>query len=396
MALGLVTGPVLGGLSLFLTFVSVVLLPFGIGIALVCALPRVLDGLAAPERARTRALLRADLPPLAPRWHRRPSRSGVRDAAGDARAWRTLAWLAGQALLGPVVFALVVGVVWGWPVFLVTLPTWLWSVDRLPLGLVTLTSGTDAAVAVVVGLLLTPVSWFLTKGAGRLLARSATRWLGPDVRARLEAQVAELERTRAIAVSAAESERRRMERDLHDGAQSRLVSLAVTLALAEEALDRDVEQSRSLLREARAAAVSANEELRALARGLAPTVLRTRGLRAALDGLAGTSQVPVAVRTERYTRGADEQVESALYFVAAEALTNAVKHAGAALLEVDLSTIPTGWVLEVRDDGSGGAVLRPGGGLAGLRDRLAPLDGTLTVDSGPGGTVVRVWVRGTP
>lgn len=388
VAVGLVSGPVLGGVALLGVLLSYLLVVVHLT-QLVRLLPPGVRALAAPERSRLRGLLGADTPSPP----RRPL-LGFAAAARDRQTWRDTGFLAGQVVLGPLAFA-VVAAVWGLPVFLLSLLAWGWRVDRVPLGVVTLTSGLDVLLAALAGLLLLPVAALLVRAFGRALAGFAERSLGADVHARLAvatARAEELERTRAIAVSAAAGERKRLERDLHDGAQSRLVSLAMTLALAEEALGRDPESSRELLQEARADAVTAVEELRTLSRGLAPTVLRARGLLAGLDALAAAQPVPTSVTATAYADPAPEEVETALWFAAAEALTNAAKHAAATSVEVRLASDADGWLLVVADDGAGGAVAGPGGGLAGLRDRLAPLDGVLDVDSGPSGTSVMVQV----
>ena len=384
-AVGLVLGPVLGGVALLAVLLSYVLALLYVGVPLVRRLPPAVRALAAPERARLRGLLGADTPS--------PPARGPAGMALDPQTWRDLGWLGGQTVLGPLAFTAVAGL-WGGPLFLLTLPTWSWAVDRFPLGLLTVTNERDALLAALVGLLLLPVAARLVRLLGAGTARAAETALGADVHVRLAAATAraqELERTRSIAVSAAAGERRRLERDLHDGAQSRLVSLAVTLALAEESLERDPAGSRALLQEARADAVTAVDELRTLSRGLAPTVLRARGLPAALDALAAGVPVAVTVTTTGYTRAAPEDLESALYFAAAEALTNVAKHAGAAHVEVVLSAGDDGWRRGVADDGRGGVRTAAGGGLAGLRDRLAPFDAVLEVDSPlGGGTTVTV------
>ena len=193
-------------------------------------------------------------------------------------------------------------------------------------------------------------------------------------------------RTRIIA--AADEARRRLQRDIHDGAQQRLVTSLIHLQLADERLDGDSAAARRELRAAMESARRGLDELRDLAAGLHPSVLTVGGLGAALDALAGRSPVPVTVAAPE-ARYAPE-TEAAVYFLVAEALTNVGKHAHASRAEVLVVDHATSLDVVVSDDGVGGARLPEGRGLRGLRDRVVALGGTFTVDSGPGpGTVVR-------
>jgi signal transduction histidine kinase len=196
-----------------------------------------------------------------------------------------------------------------------------------------------------------------------------------------------LTRTRRGAVDVQAAELRRIERDLHDGAQARLVALSMHLGRAEARLD-DQPELADLLRQAREEAGSAISELRDLARGISPPVLADRGLAAALDGLGRRSAIPVTVDAQ-IDRRPPPVVETAAYFVAAEALTNAAKHTGGAAARVRAVEENDVLIVEVSDSGRGGA--NPdGGGLTGLRHRVEALDGRLTVTSPVGGgTVVR-------
>jgi signal transduction histidine kinase len=200
----------------------------------------------------------------------------------------------------------------------------------------------------------------------------------------LREHVDDLRDARARIIAAADAERRRIERDLHDGAQQRMVSLAVKLGLAEAKLHDDADAAARLIAEAREEAQLAVKELRELARGIHPAVLSDRGLGPALEALAARAPVPVDV-TGVPEDPLPRPVEAAVYFVTAEALTNVAKYAQADTVSVML-TIDDGSVrLEIRDDGVGGADSSAGGGVAGLCDRVEALDGTLTVDSPLGG-----------
>jgi signal transduction histidine kinase len=207
-------------------------------------------------------------------------------------------------------------------------------------------------------------------------------------REELEERIETLETTRAGAVDVQESELRRIERDLHDGAQARLVALGMNLGMAEQKLAADPTAARELVSEARIGIEEALRELRDLARGIHPPVLSDRGLEAAISALADRSAIPVTVTADVPERPS-APVETAAYFVAAEALTNAAKHADATRVEVRIVRRPKALVVEVADDGRGGAD-SAGSGLTGLRRRVEALDGTLLVVSPPeGGTTLR-------
>jgi signal transduction histidine kinase len=189
--------------------------------------------------------------------------------------------------------------------------------------------------------------------------------------------------TVARITAAADHERRRLERDLHDGAQQRLVSLALVLRAVEAQLVNDPEAARHQLAGAREELALALDELRDLARGIHPAVLRDRGLAPALDALAARAPVTVelvALPRERLP----EPVETAAYYLVAEALTNVARHAGATVVTVGVTRTGDRVRVEVRDDGAGGADTGRGSGLRGLADRLEGLGGSLEVDSPPG------------
>lgn len=206
--------------------------------------------------------------------------------------------------------------------------------------------------------------------------------------AALKARLDELRESRARIVRAGDAARRKLERDLHDGAQQRLVGLALDLRLAREKLDDDPRTAAAMLDEASAELSRATDELRELARGIHPAVLSDRGLAAAVESLANRAPLPVEIDAS-LEGSLPEPVESAAYFVVSEALTNVVRHSGADRAEVGIRRDNGRLVVEVRDDGSGGA--NPAGsGLRGLADRVAALDGRLQVDDPDGGgTLVR-------
>ena len=210
--------------------------------------------------------------------------------------------------------------------------------------------------------------------------------------AELEAKVEELRASRHRIVEAGYAERRRVERDLHDGAQQRLMALTMTLRLAREKLDADPAASAELLDEAMAELGAATAELREFARGIHPVVLSDRGLDAALNGLAERSPVPVEIAAAPGER-LPAPVESAAYFVVAESLTNVARYAGAELATVRVERRDGALEVEVRDDGDGGADPDSGTGLRGLADRVAALDGSFAVRSPAGeGTTVEARI----
>jgi signal transduction histidine kinase len=226
-----------------------------------------------------------------------------------------------------------------------------------------------------------------TAGAAAGLALENER-----LHAELRARVDELERSRQRLIEVGLAERRKLERNLHDGAQQRLVSLALNLRLARDRVLRDPDAAVELLTEASGELDSATAELRELARGIHPAVLSDRGLPAALNALAG--RIPVAVEVvETPAARLPPGVEIASYYVVAEALTNVAKYAHAERAAVRVSRGNGSVVVEVSDDGVGGADPRHGSGLRGLADRVAALDGQLEVESPSGhGTTIRAQI----
>jgi len=225
---------------------------------------------------------------------------------------------------------------------------------------------------------------WLTKLLAWLNLAIARLLLAPRRKDALGAQVTKLETSRAAAVDSAEAERRRIERDLHDGAQQRLVALAMGLGNARERLDQDPEAGRQLVADAHEEAKAALREIRDLVRGIHPVILEDRGLDAALSAVVARSPVPVALQVDVAERP-PPAVESTAYFVVSEALANVARHAGATRASVAIVRGGDRLVVEVRDDGRGGATVGAGTGLVGLRDRVTALGGSLHVVSPAGG-----------
>ena len=200
------------------------------------------------------------------------------------------------------------------------------------------------------------------------------------LQAELRARLAELQASRARLVEATDAERRRIERDLHDGTQQRLVFIAMSLGLLESKLPAEPEQARPIIRETRAALASTLKELRELTQGIHPAILAERGLPVALEELCRRAALPAHLQLALDCRLPD-QVESAAYFVVSEALTNAAKHSHASEVQVKAACAGGLLTVEVADDGIGGAAAGNGTGLRGLADRVEALGGTLTVAS---------------
>jgi signal transduction histidine kinase len=307
----------------------------------------------------------------------------------DPATWRDLAWLIPGAVVGLGLGVISLAV----PLYgiegITLLPLWIWlgtgwygygavwPIQSLSDGLLSLPQG---ALILMFGLTLAPwLRW--------VDARFAKLFLGPTKASVLLLRVAQLTVTRTNTVDAQAAELRRIERDLHDGAQARLVALGMTIGLAEETLERDPAAVRRLLAEAREASSAALVELRHLVRGIHPPVLAERGLDGAIRALALALPMPTTVDAEIPGR-LDTPLESAVYFAVAEALANATRHSGAGRAWVSLRWADGLLVATVGDDGAGGADPNTGSGLRGIERRLAAFDGTIALSSPPGGPTV--------
>lgn len=247
------------------------------------------------------------------------------------------------------------------------------------------TVGLVFSILALLEALLDLLFWWLPPAVfSRITAYIARGLLSPNEKSRLALRVQELTESRAETVDTQAAELRRIERDLHDGAQARLVSLGMSLGLAEARLDDDPEGVRRLLLEARASSSAALGELRDLVRGIHPPVLADRGLVGAVHALALACPVPAVVQAEIAQR-LPAPVESAAYFTIAEALANVAKHSGAAHVAIGLRHVDGVLHIQVSDDGVGGAQAEGGSGLRGIERRLSAFDGRLAVISPPGG-----------
>jgi signal transduction histidine kinase len=305
---------------------------------------------------------------------------------GDPATWKELGYM---LLLGPVgvIAGCVVLAVWSAalaalvsPAVSAAAPDGSWLAGLSPLALVGLAFA---------GLVLVAIGVATTRGLALACASLASGLLAPNDRALLAARVRALEETRAGAVESADAQLRRLERDLHDGAQHRLAYIAMELDRARARIQTDPQTASQLLERAHEESKRAMTELRDLVRGIHPSVLTDRGLDAAVSGLAERCPVPVDVSVSLAGRPATA-AETAAYYVVAESLTNVAKHSRAHTAAVEIRGNGSRLEIEVRDDGAGGAVRSPGSGLEGLAQRVEALDGTLTITSPAGGpTTIR-------
>jgi len=343
---------------------------------------------------RSRAAL-ADPRPLLPHPYR-PYGSGVRDLLlavfVDINRWRDVVYVFVAFPLTVLEF-IVVAVLWSASLALLSLPVLLVTAG-LPAGFGAAAPVSPTAIAIacgLVGLVLLPVAATVSQGLMTLHRAVVAGLLCESERRALERRVETLEDSRRAVIDVEATELRRIERDLHDGAQQRLVMLTIDLGMAVEKIETDPAGARALVVEAQDQARLALAELRDLVRGIAPAILLDRGLVPALSAIAGRCPVPTVVEStlpdgERLP----DATERAAYFVVAEALANVAKHASAERCEIRCRREAQALVVEVWDDGAGGARVVPGGGLAGLAGRVEALDGSLTVESPPGGpTLVR-------
>jgi signal transduction histidine kinase len=232
---------------------------------------------------------------------------------------------------------------------------------------------------------VTGIAWFYGVGPIMTMRCRIDRWfLSPGATEQLEQRVEVLTETRAESLDHSAAELRRIERDLHDGAQARIASLGMTLGMAAELVDRDPEGARQMLSEARQTSTAALGDIRDVVHGIHPPVLADRGLRAAIESLSLDLSVPVEV-TGTAPTGLAPPVESAAYFTVAECLANVAKHAGASRAWVELATSADTLSIVVGDDGRGGADPASGTGMRGVARRLAAFDGTMRVSSPKGG-----------
>ncbi|WP_255955184.1 sensor histidine kinase [Streptomyces odontomachi] len=367
------------GAGMLITFLGVPILAAG----LACC-----RGFGALERTRARALLGLEVAPPEPI---RPAKRGALAWMGELLksgvSWRHMLYamihfpwavFAGSVSLGFWTY--------GWA--LLSYPLWQW-VFPMYLGTggiqlygdathnVYLDNPFEIAMTALVGLLVTLATPWMMRALTTVDRLLVSGLLGPS---RLATRVVELESDRGVVVDTAAADLRRIERDLHDGAQARLVSLAMDLGLAKEKLAEDPDAAARMVDEAHGEVKTALQELRDLARGIHPAVLTDRGLDAALSSVAARCTVPVTVEVDLPARPAPA-IEGIAYFTVSELLQNVSKHSRASRATVDVWKVESRLLLQVTDDGVGGAGLAAGSGLRGLAERLDAVDGILAIDS---------------
>jgi signal transduction histidine kinase len=316
----------------------------------------------------------------------------------DESRWRDVVYTLVNLPLAAIEFAVVLAV-WTLAMFLLTTPIWYDAPSAPLLDLGPLSGHEPLVVAVrgLAGLALLPVAASLSQLVIALHRGVVAGLLCTSEARELRRQLEAVRRSRSDVIDAEASELHRIERDLHDGAQQRLVALTIDLGLASERLDQDPAAAKQLILEGQEQAREALAEIRQLVRGIAPSILLDRGLVPALESIVGRGPVPTTLLSE-LAPGArfSTAVERAAYFVVSEALANVARHSGATRCEVRCRVEPAATprlVVEVWDDGRGGATPQPGGGLAGLAGRIAGVDGAFSVSSPAGGpTLVRAEI----
>ena len=357
-----------------------------VGVVFLALVMLLSEGLTRWHRARAANLLgvviAAPAPSAVQGWRGRLAR------LGEAAFWRQLTY---NAVIAPTLLAasaVAIAVSWGGGLVLALSPVWRTVGPEAGSFLGVMQGVGRIWVSTVTGVGLLWLAPNLARWLAALDLAIARPMLGETRGEVLSPRVTELEQTRAGVIDAADAERRRIERDLHDGAQQRLTSLALNLGMARSAMGDDTSpETRKAIAEAHDEAKQALAELRSFVRGLHPAVLDERGLDAALSGIVARSTVPTSlhvVLAERPPR----TLEAVAYFVVSEALTNIAKHSGATAAAVRVSSDGRRLVVEVSDNGHGGASQGTGSGLSGLAHRVAAVDGTLDVNSPAGGPTV--------
>ncbi len=372
------------GLAYFVVLVVGVSLGVGlaiviIGLGILLATLAAWRAMAALERGLARGLLGVPIP-QPPDRHDLPLVERVKRYLRDPVTWKSLVFVALKFPLGVLSFGAIVALGW-FALVLLFAPLIVLATTVTIFGWI-VTSPVQALPLLALGIPAVLLVLHLSNGLGWLWALFARVMLGPST-VQLHERVDDLRDARARIIAAGDAERRRIERDLHDGAQQHLVALSLTLGMAESRLKTDPAAVAPLIAQAREEAALAVKELRTLASGIHPALLTERGLGPALDALAARAPVPTTVEGVPAQR-LPPPIESAVYFVTAEALTNVAKYAGAMSASVALTPEHGRIRLIVRDDGAGGADTNGGTGLRGLRDRVEALDGQFHVDSPPG------------
>jgi signal transduction histidine kinase len=380
------------GVGAFIPTIALTVVTLGAAIAVPVALVTLTllltwtSIVAKVERSRLAALLGTRLENPVPRLPKGSPWKKFKAAVYTRARWKQVGYCYLRLPVSGVLFVIVV-MSWALSAAMTVLPLYVFELprDTAQLGLFGVSQGPAAWLASVLGAagLVFAAPW-LTLTAGRLDRALATWLLGPPPESELVERAQKAERGAAAAVDSAEAERRRIERDLHDGAQQRLVALAMDLGSARERLETDPEGGKALVAEAHEEAKAALKEIRDLVRGIHPVILEDRGLDAALSAVVARSPIPVELSVDLPERP-PEAVESAAYVVVSEALANIARHAHATRAHVGIVRSGDTLIVEVRDDGVGGADALRGTGLRGLSDRVVALGGSMDVLSPAGG-----------
>ncbi|MEU7743401.1 sensor domain-containing protein [Nonomuraea sp. NPDC049158] len=366
-----------------------------IGVPLLAGTLMIARGFADAERGWLSDVLKR--PPVRPRYKPAPAGAGrfrrLVNPLTSGQSWLDLLHGIVNFPLAIVSFVLTVAF-WAVPIAGLSYPLWGVITSRIPgneelpqlLGFEQ-NYWVNSAFYVVLGLLGLLILPFMVRAAA-LLRAGVGRALLTGV-AELQERIDDLAEGRAAAVSAEANALRKLERDIHDGPQQRLVSLAMELSRAQRQMQRDPDAAQATISSAITATRETLDELRALSRGIAPPILSDRGLAPALAALAGRCTIPVDLDVQTVRRY-QASVENAIYYVVAETLTNVAKHSRATICTIQLVHIGDILMLTIGDDGVGGAHVAKGHGLAGLADRLRAVDGELAVQSPDGGPTVIV------
>ncbi|MEW9528535.1 sensor domain-containing protein [Microbispora sp. NPDC049125] len=378
---------------LVLPVLAVVLLAAvcGLGSPVFFRIPAGLRWWAGWHRRRAAAFLGLSLParpavPLPPQG----VRTRWRLSLDDAETGRDLRWVLWQLAIGVPVGLAALACVGGAVFPLVAAPLWWVLPAEEPqrfLGVPAIGWDSALAMGAAQAVVAGAVSWWAVPWLARRHARGCLAALAPSAEERLTDRIGELAESRAGVLDAHAAELRRIERDLHDGTQARLVAIAMRLGLARESLPSEAGALARLLKEAHEGAEEAMTELRDVVRTMYPPVLADRGLAGAVSALAARAGIPVEVELGELGR-LPAAVETCTYFIVAEALTNAAKHSGASRVLVRMTRRGDRLLIEVTDDGRGGADESLGTGLVGVRHRATALDGTVLVSSPPSGPTV--------
>ncbi len=383
---GIISFPlIVAWITIFATLLSVsgALLILGVGFILLSLTLRLAGAATVVERWLLLEVLDVEI-----EWHQRTtSESGfagvIFGPLRDGTYWRDLVYLAARTLLGLVAFVVVV-MSWIFPVFAFSTIIWGWFAGF---------DAVDVIVTVIAGLVVLAAGPFLVHAVTEAQVATARALLGPGQRQLIE-RVTTAQRTRDLSVDAAEAERRRIERDLHDGAQARLATVAMDLGRAKRKLEKSGGDSEieAIIDSAHSDAKAAIVELRDLARGIHPAVLTDRGLDAALSEVAARCTVPVHLDVQLVTRP-PAHIESTAYFAVSELLSNVSKHSHAQHAWVTVRGDKSQLRIDVSDDGLGGVDPMIGTGIDGLHDRISSIDGLLSLHSPlGGGTTVLVEI----